>query len=139
MATATDLDNRIATLLTGAGYTVAPSGEDPFDIPGHGVGKWIAVDLQPDDLSGPDGTNVSISRYTLTLGALVAITTSRRTSKLGAQTIGTTLRNLLDTNAALATVDAHALPESVEIEVSPDRSAYAVRVNFNVLQTTTSA
>lgn len=134
MADYADLQSRIEAVIVAGGLVVAPSGSDPENIPAHGAGQWVAIDLLP-------GTGFTASNgyaretHECTLAMITAITSDRNASRRTALDHALTLRSLLDSADALSSVSAIANPDGYEItEVG---STFVASASFEINATTT--
>jgi len=134
MADYADLQSRIEAVIVAGGLVVAPSGSDPEDIPAHGAGSWVAVELVPG--AGVTASNgYAREEHECTLAMVAALTADRNQSRRTALDHALTLRSLLDTPDALSSVSAHAVCDGYEInEVG---STFVASASFAIQATTT--
>ena len=134
MADYADLQSRIEAVIVAGGLVVAPSGSDPEDIPAHGAGSWVAVELVPG--AGVTASNgYAREEHECTLAMVAALTADRNASRRTALDHALTLRSLLDTPDALSSVSAHAVCDRYEItEVG---STFVASASFAIQATTT--
>lgn len=129
MAAYGDLLTAIQTAYTDAGYTIAPSGPDPLNIPANGADSWVAIDFDPR----PAGTNSdgrAMESHDITVSAITARTARDPSGQATALDLALSLRGVLDKPTVLGSVAAHAEPEEYTIETA--QGAYVVSVTFAV-------
>ena len=134
MAEYADIQSRIEAVIVAGGLVVAPSGSDPEDIPAHGAGSWVAVELVPG--AGVTASNgYAREEHECTLAMVAPMTADRNASKRTALDNALTLRSLLDAPAALSSVSAYAVCDGYEItEVG---ATFVASASFAIHATTT--